>query len=315
MERYILTVSLNAAVDISYAIDDFAPAKINIVSHLQRVAGGKANNCARVLAGALGQRVVATGFAGGTAGRFIQEDLRARGIHADYEETDGENRSCFAIIDRKSGTVSEIREQGPTLTPSDCDRLLWRFRRLAAGASFVILAGSLPPGVPAEFYATLVKAARESGEARTIVDASGAALRHALMARPFLVKPNRDELEQWAGRKLKAQAEVLDAARALRESGPEVVIVSLGGKGALLVSGAGVWQAVPPRVAVNNTVGSGDSLVAGLAAGLARGLAPDEAFRLGVACGTANALTRGVAEVDGADVERLLPLVRLSTRL
>lgn len=310
MDRYILTVSMNAAVDIAYVIDGFAAGKINTVRELHRVAGGKANNCARVLVGALGQRVLATGFAGGFAGRFIQDDLRARGIEADYEETHGENRSCFAIVDPGTGEVSEIREKGPTLTANDCDRLRKRYERLLSGASLAVISGSLPPGVPVEMNGILAGIARRCG-IPAILDVAGPALQQALSAQPFLVKPNEEELEQWAGRPLPTRADVLEAAHALRAAGPENVIVSLGMHGALAVTTGGTWYAVPPVVEAANTVGSGDSLVAGFASGVADGLAWEEVVRLAVACGTANAMTRGVAEVNPEELARIRGQVRL----
>lgn len=310
MERYVLTVSLNAAVDVAYVIPHFNAGKINIVSQLQRVAGGKANNCARVLAGPFGLKVVATGFAGGLAGSFIQSDLRAKGIEAAFEDTGAENRTCYAIVDPTTRAVSEIREKGPTLTPDLCDRFLVRFQQLLAGAALVVISGSLPPGVPVDFNHTLVSAARKAG-LPVILDVAGQPLQEAVHARPLLIKPNREELEMWAGRPLPTRADLLEAACAIREAGPEVVILSLGEEGALLVMDGGIYQVIPPAVQAANTVGSGDSLVAGFAAGIVRGLSIEEAARLGVACGTANALTDGVAEVYADDLDRLLPQIRV----
>lgn len=311
MERYTLTVSLNAAVDVAYVIENLAVDRINNVKALQRFAGGKANNCARVLAGALAQRVVATGFASGNAGRFIQDDLKTRGIQTDYEHTHGENRSCFAIVDPVNGTVTEIREKGPTLTEENCERFLVRFRRLLDGAALVILSGSLPPGVPADFYGRLTEAARGQG-VPTIVDAAGAALQQALASRPYMVKPNEEELAQWAGRPLTTEADVLDAARSLLAAGPETVLVSLGERGAVAVTPDGAWHGVPPRITPVNTVGSGDSMVAGWAAGICQGLSLTETLRLAVACGTANALTQGVAEVDPVELAHLQQQIQIS---
>ena len=306
--KRVLTVALNAAVDVAWIIDDFGVGKINTVREATRLAGGKANNVARVLT-TLGPRVTATGFAGGSAGQFIQADLRRNGIEPDYEPVEGENRTCPAIIDPVNGTLTEVREKGPVLTEADGERFLARFRRLVAHADLVVISGSLPPGLPADYYRTLVREAYSTAQVRTILDASGKALREALPAQPYLVKPNQDELAEWAGRPLEDEADILAAARSMMESGPLVVAVSLGARGLLLVSPEGAWRAVPPAIKPVNTVGSGDSLVAGFAAGLMLELPAEEVLRTAVACGTANALTTGVAVVNPMDLATIRPQV------
>lgn len=300
----ILTVSLNAAVDVVYTIDQFAPDRINTVADVQRMAGGKANNVARALA-ALGRRVVATGFAGGSAGRFIQDDLTRRSIAAEFEASVAENRVCTTIIDPVNKTVTELRERGPALTPVDADRFLARFRSLVTGAGLVVISGSLPPGIPADFYRELVSEAWRAGQVRTLLDACGEPLQAALAAQPYLVKPNLDELKEWVGADLPTDHHIMLAARKLLKAGPLLVGVSLGARGLLLVTEESAWWATPPAVEPVNTVGSGDSLVAGFAAGLLTGLDAEAIIQLAVACGTANALTRGVAEIHPADVEEI----------
>lgn len=310
MEDRILTVALNAAVDVAYSVPGFGVDRINTAAETQKVAGGKANNVARVLA-KLGRPVTATGFAGGHAGRFVQDDLARLGIASDYEPIDGETRTCMAIIDPNGGTLTELREQGPALTAGDAARFLARFERLLADATLVVMSGSLPPGIEPGIYGVLTTIARSKG-VRVILDASGRAFREALTAKPFLVKPNRDELEEWVGELIPTLDLVIAAARRLLGAGPEHVVVSLGAEGLLLVTADRAWQAVPPTVRAINTVGSGDSAVAGLAAGLTTGLSLDAALRLGAACGTANAVTRGVAEVDPDLVEKLCGEVRVA---
>lgn len=311
MAHYALTVALNAAVDTTYLFDGFAVGGIHTVAEVQRVAGGKANNVARVLQ-LLGAPVLATGFAGGTNGAFIQADLGAKGISAEYEPIAGESRVCLAMVDRAGETLTEVREKGPTISPDAAEAFLTRFRRLLAGAQAVVISGSLPPGIPVEYYARLVAEAR-STFAFVVLDASGGALAAALAAGPDLVKPNRDELAAWAGApELASREAVLAAAERMRAAGAGAVAVSLGAAGLLYVGPEGTWTAQPPAVAVINTVGSGDSLVAGFTAARLRGLALPEALRLGVACGTANALTAGVATPRTTDIADLQP--RISVR-
>nr|PZN72465.1 MAG: 1-phosphofructokinase [Bacillota bacterium] len=315
MEPYVLTVALNASVDVAYTVPGFAAGKINRAREVRRVAGGKTNNVARVLR-RLGARVVATGFAGGSAGQFIVRDLERWGVVPDYVQVEGESRSCFTITDPETGAVTELREPGPEVTAEDVARFREHYARLLDGAALVVISGSVPPGVEPGIYRDLIARARPRG-VRVLLDSSGAPLRLALEARPFLVKPNQAELAEWAGEALRSEAEVLVAARRMREAGAEWVLVSRGADGALLVGpdeggrAGAAWRAVPPAIRPVNPVGSGDSAVAGLAYGLLQGLGPEELVRLAVACGTANALTRGVAEVDPADVERLKKEIRV----
>ncbi|MDF2630982.1 MAG: tagatose-6-phosphate kinase [Symbiobacteriaceae bacterium] len=302
MTKYALTVAVNAAVDTSYIFDGFAVGEIHTVAELQRVAGGKANNVARVLK-LLGAPVVATGFAGGGAGAFIRQDLERHGIAAEYEEIPGESRTCLAMVDRAGGTLTEVREKGPTVPPEAAEAFLGRFERLLDGARVVVISGSLPPGIGPEFYGMLVERARARG-VFTVLDTSGAALKAALGAGPDLVKPNRDELSGFLG--TSDVTDPLAAARSMMAAGARAVAVSLGKEGLVYIGPEGTWRVKPPAVDAVNTVGSGDSLVAGFTAGLLRGLAVPEALRLGVACGTANALTKGVASPRAEDIERIL---------
>lgn len=307
----ILTVSLNAAVDVAYQVDNFQVGKINSVRELIRIAGGKANNVARVLA-SLDQKVISTGFAGGPSGQFIQENLRSHGITVDYESfNDGENRTCTAIVDQVGRTLTEVREKGPTLTEEAAEGFMDRFRRLVQRAELVVISGSLPPGIPADFYGRLVTEAYRITQARTILDATGPALSMALSANPYLVKPNLEELEAWAGIELGDEAAILAAARRLQEAGPLVVAVSLGAEGLLVVAPEGSWRATPPKVQSVNAVGSGDSLVAGFAAGVMEGLGAEDVLKLSVACGTANALTESVAVIRPDDLAWLRKEVRV----
>lgn len=307
-----LTVTLNAAVDTTYFFDAFRTGAIHAVKGVSRVAGGKGNNVARVL-NQLGVSVTATGFAGGHAGAFLQDDLRRQGIEADFEPVPGESRTCLVLLDSQG--VTEVREPGPTISGEEADRFVQRFARLVAGAGAVILSGSLPPGLPASFYGRLVATARQAG-AYVVLDASGTALREALAVGPDLVKPNRDELAGWAGRcGMSGVADLMDAAGQMRAAGAGAVALSLGAEGLLYLGPEGAWQLQPPAVPVVNPVGSGDSLVAGIVAGLLKGRSMPEALRLGVACGTANAMTEAVGSPARSEVARLESAVQVSSLL
>lgn len=306
----VLTVTLNAAVDVTYRVDGYTLGQVHLAQGMMRAAGGKGNNVARVLA-SLGHQVVATGFAGGHNGQVMAEDLRQRGVETAFVPIEGESRTCITVVDPVGRTDTHLREPGPSLTEADGDRLLDQFRRLVAGCEFAVISGSLPPGLPDDFYAELVSSAYRTAQVRCIVDAAGEALAGVLPAQPYMVKPNIEELSEWAGRPLKDEQAVEAAARQLLAAGPLVVAASMGPDGLLLVSPEGSWRAVPPAITAVNTVGSGDALVAGMAAGLLEGRGAVEILRMAVAAGTANALSHGVAEVDPLAMAQILRRVQV----
>lgn len=302
--RPLLTVALNAAVDVEYMAPGWQPGGIFYAERAERVAGGKANNVARVAAG-LGWPVIATGLAGGRAGAFILEQLQSAGITTAYLATPHESRTCLTVVDPARQSVTELREKGEPVAAELAAAFVTHFAALARTAQLVVLSGSLPPGLPSDYYARLAA----QSAAPVIVDAAGPVLAAVPSARPLLLKPNRDELAAWAGAPLPDLAAVRRAAAALQAAGAQNVAVSLGAEGLLLLAGETAWHLRAPQVQVHSTVGSGDSLVAGLAVGICRGLSLPEAARLGVACGTANALVPGVARPRLSDIARLLPEV------
>ncbi|MCG0237720.1 MAG: 1-phosphofructokinase [Firmicutes bacterium] len=304
-----LTVTLNPAVDVTYFLDGFRPGAIHTAREVLRVAGGKGNNVARVLR-SLGVEVAATGFAGGAAGAFLAEGLRQAGVEPAFHPIPGESRTCLALVDRETGTCTEVREPGPRISPEAADAFVERFTRLVAGCQAVVFSGSLPPGLPPDYYRRLVALARQAG-AYVVLDTSGEPLARGLAAGPDLVKPNRDELAAWAGREPGDLQEVLAAAARMRAAGARAVAVSLGAEGLVYLGPEGAWRLRPPAISAVNPVGSGDSLVAGVVAGLLQGRPVAEALRLGVACGAANATTPAVATFPPELAARLEPEVQV----
>lgn len=246
----ILTVTLNAALDITYRVPRLHPHTTNRITEVSERPGGKGLNVARVLA-ALGHRTVATGFVGGGTG----EALRA--LLAETEVTDalvpvcGTTRRTVAVVDAGTGDTTQLNEPGPVVSPAEWDTFLGTYRELLADARAVALCGSLPPGVPVDVYARLTRAARSAG-VPVLLDTSGEPLRRGLAARPDLAKPNADELAALTG-----STEPLRAARDARRRGAHAVAASLGPDGMLAVTADGVWQAAPPRRIAGNPTGAG----------------------------------------------------------
>ena len=211
--------------------------------------------------------------------------------------------------------MTELYETGEAVPAEKTGELKQIFTRLLAGAEFVTLSGSLPPGVPTGFYAELLQMARAAGVPAAL-DCSGPALRQGLETGcPALIKPNQAEFQALVGRPLHDLAEFIAAARETAAAYHTLVVLSLGAKGAVAVQNDQAWHARPPRIPVTSAVGSGDTLLAGVAQGLVRGAALADALRQGVAAGTANALTVGAGRFTRQDYERLLAGVEISAIL
>ncbi|MFE6741534.1 1-phosphofructokinase family hexose kinase [Streptomyces tubercidicus] len=300
----ILTVTLNAALDITYRVPRLHPHTTNRVTEVSERPGGKGLNVARVLA-ALGHRTVATGFVGGGTG----EALRALLAETETEVTDalvpvgGATRRTVAVVDAATGDTTQLNEPGPVVSPAEWDTFLGTYRELLADARAVALCGSLPPGVPVDVYARLTRAARSAG-VPVLLDTSGEPLRRGLAARPDLAKPNADELAALTG-----STEPLRAARDARRRGAHAVAASLGADGMLAVTADGVWQAAPPRRIAGNPTGAGDSAVAGLLSGLVEGLPWPDRLTRAVALSAASVRAPGAGEFDAAAYEELLSRV------
>lgn len=289
----IYTVTCNPALDLAVRLDGLQLGGLNRTAAATLVAGGKGVNVSRVL-GALGERNVALGFVAGSNGMMLEGSLQQMGLATEFIRLpEGKTRINVKLYGEQE---TELNAPGPVVSHQQAEGLLAELSRLKDD-DLLCLCGSLPPGMEADSYARMLKAAG----VRAVVDTSGEALLCALSEKPWLVKPNRDELAALVGRELPTLADVIEAAEWLRDKGAENVLVSLGGEGALLCAeGTRVYQPAPQGEVVG-TVGAGDSLVAGFAAGWQRTGDPVQALRLGVACGSATACCEGLADSEGIE--------------
>jgi tagatose 6-phosphate kinase len=306
----ILTVTLNAAIDVTYQVDQFVPGSAMRVAHVHERAGGKGVNVARVLA-AIGAPVCATGLAGGRRGEAVRAGLARAGIREDFQVIAGESRQTVVVTDGRRHPT-EFDEPGPVIEPAEWDGFQQRFARLAREAEVVVLAGSLPPGLPGDAYASLAAAARRTGAA-VIVDAGGSALRLACGAVPDIVTPNHRELDGavgapgGAGPRIEA---VLAAGRALRGLGAGAVVASLGSDGVVAVTADGCWRVSHQRMA-GNPVGAGDALAAGLAAGCLASSGWPEMLASATGLAMASVRRPWAGDVDSATAAQLGSSVRV----
>ncbi len=281
----ILTVTANPTIDRVYVIEDFEIGKVHRVGKVARSAGGKGINVARV-AKILGRETAAMGFVGGYTGEFIKSEVEAQGIINLFTDIVGESRTCVNISDN-SGRSGEILEEGPTVSEEERSRFINEYRTAMESFDVICISGSLPKGLTSDFYIELVELAKQNGK-KIIVDTSGKALSDVLCAKPYMVKPNKDEISALMKKEIQTDSEIKEALSFLFEKGIEIPFISLGIEGAAAMIEGRCYKFSPPRVRAINTVGSGDSLVAGIAAGLDSGLQIADAVKLGMACGAAN---------------------------
>ena len=293
----IYTVTCNPALDCAVQLNELTIGTLNRTAGATLVAGGKGVNVSRVL-GALGERNKALGFVAGSNGMMLESALQQMGVHTDFIRLpEGQTRINVKLYGEQE---TELNAPGPAVSHQQVEGLLKDLSRLQE-EDLLCLCGSLPPGMGTDSYACMLKAAQG---VRAIVDTTGEALLCALAEKPWLVKPNRDELAALVGRDMPTLEDVIEAAEWLREKGAENVLVSMGKDGALLCAeGTRLYQPAPDGKVIG-TVGAGDSLVAGFAAGWQRYGAMAQALRLGVACGSATACSEGLA--DSASVEAML---------
>lgn len=305
----ITVAGFNTAIDRFIQLEALNPGEVHRVQVEHVYPGGKGVHVAQTIA-ALGERVQLIGVVDAAHRDLINHRMHERGVVFHGIDVAGELRHCLALRDAR-GAITEILGQGPELSRSECDALLEHFRRSVDESELVILCGSLPRGLPATVYADLVEYARQRGK-RCLVDASGDAMRHAVDAKPFMVKPNRDEISEWIGQSVFNLHAAERAATALRERGVAVPVVTMGELGALAADESGVWHAQCASAYVHNSVGSGDCFLAGFAVAIKRNMSLDEALQLAVASGVANAQTEETGFAERSSVESLLPSVKVS---
>lgn len=303
MTRPILTLTLNPAIDGACETEIVRPTHKIRTTNERYDPGGGGVNVARVLA-RLGSETLACYLSGGVTGKLLDSLIDAAGLsRLSIPITDG-TRISHAVYERSTGKEYRFVPEGPHINGQE-----WRAAIDAvAGADFstLVASGSLPPGVPDDFYVRLLTVTRDKG-ARMILDCSGEALKQAVAAGGlWMVKPSRGEFEALIGRKCSDMAEVGEAATNLaRQGAAELIVVTLGHEGALLAHRDGSIHRVPPDVQVKSATGAGDSFVAGMTHKLVQGWAPGRAFLYGMAAGTAAVLTPGTDLCMPADVERL----------
>lgn len=290
----ILTVTLNPAVDKTCETAELIKGQVNRMRSSFSVAGGKGVNVAKVLR-QMDCPAAATGFLGGYSGRMIEDALAGLGVVCRFIHISGETRSSVNIL-ADTGYVTEILEPGPVITEGEQQGFLREFMHILPEYELVVLAGSVPGGVPEDIYFTLTELCRKAGK-KVFLDTSGPFLREGVKGRPYLIKPNRRELEFLSGRPLRSREDIAEEAGRLVEAGISKVIVSMGDKGLLYVDKGQTLYQPAMEVEAVNTVACGDTVVASLCMSELSGDTPGTALRKAAALSAANAATRESAVI------------------
>lgn len=305
----ILTVTLNAAIDKRYVVEEFHMGRVNRIKECVNTPGGKGLNVSKAAAIA-GAEVVATGFAGGHGGRYIEESLKNFHVKSAFYHLEAESRTCINIWDEINQVQTEFLEPGFSVTEEDFKGFVGKFKDLVKTADVVTLSGSVPKGLDGRAYQELVAIAKKAGK-KVILDTSGKLLEMGIEARPFMIKPNIDEMRMLTGKQCDKIGDMIEAAKLIHKKGVAVVIVSLGGDGSLAVCREGIYQVSVPEIDAVNTVGCGDSMIAGFALGFAGGQSFEETLRTAGAISAASALREETGIFMKEDLERIYPEVKV----
>ena len=287
----IYTLTLNPALDYDIYMDSFHEGELNLSKEVNIRAGGKGINVSKLLAN-LGIKSKALGYTAGFTGDFIKKNLYDEGIESDFVELSGITRINVKINNNSKET--EIAGLSPKISKEAEGNLTEKISKLQKD-DILILSGSIPESIEKNIYKKLAEMLPK--ETKIVLDTRGSLLKENLNEN-FLIKPNIAELTEMFGKELKTTADIIEKCTYFLERNVKNVIVSMGGKGALLVNKEGAYLAGVPKGELINSVGAGDSMVAGFIAGIETGKSPEDSFRLAVASGSATAYSYGLGEKD-----------------
>ncbi len=302
--KTIVTMTLNPAIDKSASVDHVVAERKLYCKPPRFEPGGGGVNVSRAIK-KLGGESLLLYAAGGLTGKRLQELLDEEGLNHRPFPIDGMIRESLIILEESTGRQYRFGMPGPALQKAEWESFLQQLAAMEPAPDYVAASGSLPPGVPPDFYARVARIGKKIG-AKVIIDVSGEALEAALQEGVFLLKPNVREFRDLVGKEIKEEAQIKAEAQKMVKSGRcEVLVISLGAAGALAVAKEFAEHILPPTVPIVSKVGAGDSMVAGIVLSLARGNPLRESVLFGVAAGTAAVMTPGTELCRREDAERL----------
>ncbi len=309
MSKTILTLTVNPAVDRIVTVDRLVFEDRAYILSTTETAGGRGINAARVLT-SLGASVIAITPSGGEGGRKFEEQLRLDGFGKEIVKTRKNIRTNLTISDRQGLSV-KLNERGDALTQPELNRILKAVEKLLPGASWLMLCGSLPPGVDSHFFTKLIKLAAKH-DVQTLLDTDGDALLYGIEAEPTIVKPNQSEAERLLNRALITRSNSIDAVRHIKAMGAKYAVLSLGSRGVVAASSEEVLEVVPPRVEALSPIGAGDAAAAAIVWALDRGESFRDALRWGVSAGTASSMLPGISLASLDQIKEIYPQTQVT---
>ncbi|MBO0998934.1 1-phosphofructokinase [Bacillus sp. SD075] len=300
----IYTVTLNPSIDYLVEVERFQMGKVNRTSYDAKFPGGKGINVSRVLK-RIGNSTTALGFIGGQTGEYVKRFLRHEEIFTDFTEIAGDTRINIKL---KTGMETEINSQGPVISKGNYQQLFTQIEQLNNN-DILILSGSIPSSIPSDVYEAMARSCSHNG-IKVVVDTSGKGLMNVLPHRPFLIKPNHHELGELFSTEIRTVEEAKEYGAKLVEAGAQNVIVSMAGQGAVLCSGGESYSANVPKGNVINSVGAGDSMVAGFIGTYEKTGDILTAFRFSLAAGSATAFSSDLGTLD--KIEELIPQIAIN---
>ncbi len=309
MSKTILTLTVNPAVDRIVTVDRLVFEDRAYILSTTETAGGRGINAARVLT-TFGANVIAITPSGGEGGRKFEEQLRLDGFGKEIVKIRKNIRTNLTISDRQGLSV-KLNERGETLSQPELNRILKAVEKLLPEASWLMLCGSLPPGVDSHFFAKLIKLAAKH-KVETLLDTDGDALLYGVEAEPTIVKPNQSEAERLLNRALITRSNSIEAVRHIKAMGAKHAVLSLGSRGVVAASEDEVLEVVPPRVEALSPIGAGDAAAAAIVWASDRGDNFREALRWGVSAGTASSMLPGTSLATLEQIQAIYPQTQVN---
>ncbi len=303
----VITVTLNPCLDKTIGLNGLKIGEVNRAEEVLLNAGGKGINVSRALK-KFGTDNTALGIIGGAGGEQLQKILSAEGVKTAFLKVEGETRTNCKIVDAQNRSTTDINEPGIYI--EDLTEFIKLYTGELKGADYAVLSGSIPPGVDCEIYRKLTEIAKAAG-VRVILDASGAPLKEGVKAKPYAIKPNLAEFEELLARPMRSTAEVLSGIREVIDSGVELVVVSLGGDGAIFATKDAAYKAGVLDIEVKSTVGCGDAVVSGIVYSLAEGLGLEKMAAFAATAGGITATKAGTEMCGLAEVEGNLAEIKV----
>ena len=305
----IKTLTLNPALDKTIIVKDFKLNNVNRIKEVFKDAGGKGINVSKMLHN-LDEKTKAAGFLGGYAGQFIRSELDKMGLNHNFVEIDDETRTNIKMVDKKQNTFTDLNEQGGRITSDNINELKQNIFADLKADDILTLSGSIPPGVNNNIYGELIETAKRKN-IKTILDAEGELFKKGVESGPTIIKPNDHELSLYFKQVFTNLNEMIKAAQNFFEFDIEMVMLSLGKKGAIFLNKENTIKIEPLKIDVKSTVGAGDAMVAGLALGLVQNLPVEEMIKLAAAASSASLINNGTQMGKQEEVEHFKQEIEL----